>query len=196
MKTSLLRNTLLILCAFGLSITTAAAEVIHSTYIGPIGGNWSDPANWSPAIVPNNTGHQEFVVSLASEIPGVTLDIDVRLKKLKLTGDNLPTVTAIDHSLRSGATSLSVDFPHEQYGGGYFTAVALTRNVVADFGNLADFSRTTFKTGLMSADASAAAPGITSKIQFNGADIRATNGYIGIFGAGSRIVDQHGRDTR
>jgi hypothetical protein len=192
MKTKL--HAFLFLGFIAASLSTGLANTIKSTYIGPVGGNWSDPANWSPPIVPKNDGNQKFVVFVESEYPGMNLDIDVRLNKFKLTGDG-STVNGINHSLQSCATSLGVDFPDEQFGGGYITPVALTRNVIADLGNLADFSDQTLKTGQMAPDASAAGPGITSTIQFNNADIRATNGYIGIFGADSRIVDQYGHDA-
>ena len=177
----------------------ARADLIKSTYIGPIGGNWSDPANWSPPIVPNNTPDTKFLVRVPAESPGVILDLDVHLNKLKLTQDFASTfvfgVSLTDFDLRSCATSLGVNFPDEQYGGGLLYLTALTRDTVADLGNLADFSGTTFNTGLMVADASAADPGVTATIRFNGADVYETSGYIGIYGARSRIVDENGRNA-
>jgi hypothetical protein len=47
----------------------------------------------------------------------------------------------------------------------------------------------------MVADASAADPGVTATIRFNGADVYETSGYIGIYGARSRIVDENGRNA-
>lgn len=184
----------LLLGLMAASLSPAFGSTIHSTYIGPVGGNWSDPANWSPPIVPRNSAETKFNVSVESEYPGMILDIDVHLKRFRLTGDG-STANAIDHNLFSPRTSLGVNFPDETLGGGYITPVALTTNVLADLGDLADFSEQTLKTGQIGADASAAAPGLTSTIRFNNADIRATNGYIGVFGAGSRIVDQHGHDA-
>jgi len=170
------------------------ADFIKSTYTGPIGGNWSDPANWSPPIVPNNTPDTKFLVRVPAEFPGVILDLDVHLQKLKLTQD-FSGVSPTDFDLRSCATSLGVDFGGEQFGGGVLYLTSLTRNSVADLGNLADFSGTTFNTGLMVADASAADPDVTATIRFNGADVYETSGYIGIYGARSRIVDENSRNA-
>ncbi|HEY2712129.1 MAG TPA: hypothetical protein VGI60_06405 [Chthoniobacterales bacterium] len=198
MKTNA-KSFLILFVLITAALISARADLIKSTYIGPIGGNWSDPANWSPPIVPNNTPDTKFLVRVPAESLGVILDLDVHLNKLKLTQDYASTfafgVSLTDFDLRSRATSLGVDFAGEQYGGGLLYLTALTRDTVADLGNLADFSGTTFNTGLMVADASAADPGVTATIRFNGADVYDTSGYIGIYGARSRIVDENGRNA-
>ena len=75
MKTNLLCKISSIICALMFaSFSSAQAATINSTYTGPIGGNWNDPANWSPNTVPNNNGTDTFNVSVDSEYPGVTLD--------------------------------------------------------------------------------------------------------------------------
>ena len=80
MKTNLLYKSFFIICALMFaSFSSAQAATINSTYAGPIGGNWNDPANWSPNTVPNNNGTDTFNVSVDSEYPGVTLDVDVNL---------------------------------------------------------------------------------------------------------------------
>ena len=99
------------LCAMIISaFTSAFAETINSSYVGPTEGNWSDPANWSPAIVPNNSATQKFDVSVGAEYPGLTLDIGVNIESLTLTED-FSAVSLVDHSLKSDATSLAVSFP-------------------------------------------------------------------------------------
>ena len=193
MKTNA-KSFLILFVLITVAFIPARADFINSTYTGPIGGNWSDPANWSPAIVPNNTSGRQFIVHVPAEYPGVIGDIDVSVKKLKLTQD-FSGFSPTDHNFRSYATSLGVDFPDEQYGGGVLYLTALTRTSVADLGNLADFSGTTFNTGLMAVDASAADAGVAATIRFNGADVYKTSGYIGIFGARSRLVDENGRNA-
>jgi hypothetical protein len=84
-RKNLAHQTSFIICALMFASFSSARATINSTYIGPIGGNWSDPANWSPAIVPDNNASQKFNVFVASEFPGVTLDLDVRLRSLTLT---------------------------------------------------------------------------------------------------------------
>src|SRR5437762_4770716 len=86
MKTNLLCKISSIICALMFaSFSSAQAATINSTYTGPIGGNWNDPANWSPNTVPNNNGTDTFNVSVDSEYPGVTLDVDVNLNSLTLS---------------------------------------------------------------------------------------------------------------
>jgi len=186
MKTNLVRKTSLILCVVIIgAFTSAFAEPINSTYVGPIGGNWGDPANWSPPIVPNNSGNQEFNVSIDGPGGPVTLDINAAINSLAFISSFL---TSTDHNLISGGTSAG-DW------GLYFSAE--TTSVLANLGNLVDFSGTTLNSGFYQADTSYSDPslGLTSTIQFNGADIRTTNGYTGLYGAGARIVDQNGHDA-
>jgi len=120
MKTNLLCKISSIICALMFaSFSSAQAATINSTYTGPIGGNWNDPANWSPNTVPNNNGTDTFNVSVDSEYPGVTLDVDVNLNSLTLsTTTDFSAILATDHSLTSAATSLAVNFADEQFGGG------------------------------------------------------------------------------
>jgi hypothetical protein len=114
MKTNA-KSFLILLALITAALIPTRADLIKSTYIGPIGGNWSDPVNWSPAIVPNNTPDTKFLVRVPAESPGVILDLDVHLKKLKLTQDYASTfdfgVLLTDFDLRACATSLGVDFP-------------------------------------------------------------------------------------
>lgn len=134
MNTNLVRKISFILCAIIIgAFNSAFAEPISSTYVGPIEGNWSDPANWSPAVVPNNSATQKFDVSVGSEYPGVTLDIHVNVESLTLTED-FSAVSLIDHSLKSDATSLAVNFPDAGQRGGFLRLTALQNNVLADLG--------------------------------------------------------------
>ena len=195
MKTNLLRKTSFTLCVVIIgAFTSAFAEPINSTYVGPIGGNWGDPANWSPPIVPNNSNNQEFNVSIGGPGGQVTLDINAAINSLAFTNPgeyDSSFLSSTDHNLISGATSVG-DFGD---WGLYFSAE--TTSVLANLGNLADFSGTTLNSGIYQVDTSYSDPtlGLTSTIQFNGADIRTTNGNTGLFGAGARIVDQNGHDA-
>ena len=178
------------------SFSSAQAATINSTYTGPIGGNWNDPANWSPNTVPNNNGTDTFNVSVDSEYPGVTLDVDVNLNSLTLsTTTDFSAILATDHSLTSAATSLAVNFADEQFGGGVVVFEARHSNVIANLGNLADFSGTTLNSGNYIVISDHADPGMTATIQFNGADIRTSNGDMQLGGPGARIVDENGNDA-
>ena len=147
MKTSLIHKSFFIICALMCaSFSLARAQETSSTYIGPVGGNWSDPNNWSPSIVPNNSGSQTFDVTVGSDYPGVTLDLNVAVNSLTMVND-FSGITLVDHSLSSTASSIGVNFPNEQLGGGVIYAFAQHGSVVANLGNLADLSGTTLNTG-------------------------------------------------
>jgi hypothetical protein len=199
MKTNLLHKSCFIICAVVFaSFGSARAQVINSTWIGQTGDNWSDASKWNPAIVPNNNGSQTFNVTagVGSEYPGITLDIDVTLTSLALT-DEASGITSTDRNFSSASTSMAVNFPDEQFGGGFFELDAFHRSVIANLGNLADFSGTTLNGGnyFAIAEFPHADPGITSTIQFNGADVRTNNGDVQIFGIGSRFLDENGNDA-
>lgn len=110
MKINLLRNTSVFICAVTLaSFSAARAETINSTPTGPINGNWSDPANWSPPIVPDNTNDRKFNVSIAGPDGQVTLDINAAIQSLAFTdaGDLFSSfLNSADHDLFSGATNV------------------------------------------------------------------------------------------
>jgi hypothetical protein len=197
MKTNLLHKSCFIICALMLaSFSVTRAQETSSTYIGPVGGNWSDPNNWSPAIVPNNSGSQTFDVTVGSEYPGVILDLDVALNSLTMVND-FSVIQSTDHSLTSASSSIAVNFADELQGGGFVVFNAVHTSIVGNLGNLADFSGTTLNSGnyVAGAEFPYADPGITSTIQFNGADVHTNNGDIQLAGVGSRFVDENGNDA-
>lgn len=57
-------------------------------WAGPVSGGWSQPANWTPATVPNNSGAGTFdvVIDRAGSPYTVTLDIDATINSMTLTG--------------------------------------------------------------------------------------------------------------
>jgi hypothetical protein len=198
MKTNLLHKSFFIICALMLaSFNLARAQVIDSTWIGQSGDNWNDASKWNPAIVPNNSGSQTFNVSIGTgaDFTGINLDIDVTVSSLALTTDDFPTVFSTDHNLTSAATSVAVNFPNEQFGGGVLYFEAQHRNVLANLGALADFSGTTLNGGNYLIVSDHADPGMTSTIQFNGADIRTSDADMQLGGPGARIVDENGNDA-
>ena len=73
------------------SFSSAQATTINSIYTGPTDGNWGDPANWSPAIVPNNGGGNTFAATIANVF--LTLDLDVTVDRLTFNpGDGNPII--------------------------------------------------------------------------------------------------------
>lgn len=188
MKTSLFRNTLLILCL--LAIPMARAATVKSTYIGPIEGNWSDSTNWSQSVVPNNSGSEAFAVRIAKVF--LTLDLDVAVNRITfapgdsvLDGGKAPFLICVDHNFSSLQTKVGT--------GGLPFFFADTKDVTGDLGDLADFSGTTLNSGY--AYVVAASAGRTATLKFNGANIVESNTGIELLGAGARVVDENGNDA-
>jgi hypothetical protein len=187
MKTFLFRNTLLFLCL--LVVPTTRAATIKSTYVGPSDGNWGDPANWSPAVVPNNDGNT-FAVRFANVF--LTLDLDVAVNRITFArgdsifdGGDAPVLFCVDHDFSSLLTKVGP--------GGFPYFFADTKDVTADLGDLADFSGTTLKSGY--AYGVAASAGRAATLKFNGANIVKSNAGLELIGAGTYIVDENGRDA-
>ena len=79
MKTNA-KSFLILFVLITVAFIPARADFIKSTYTGPTEGNWGDPANWSPAIVPNNGGGNTFAASVANVF--LTLDLDVAVNRI------------------------------------------------------------------------------------------------------------------
>src|ERR1700686_1142882 len=193
MKTYLLHKSFFIICAMMFaSFISARAQTTNSTWAGQTGDNWSDASKWNPAVVPNNSGSQTFnVTDNMSDYPGINLDINVTITSLTLAGDGA-TVMMLDHNFSSASTDLSTAFAAEEFGGGVILALAQSSNVFVSLGNLANFSGTTITSGNLVIPAN---PGLTSTVQFNGADIRTNGCDIQLAGPGSRLIDQNGNDA-
>ena len=170
-------NTLLLqkisLCAaLAITLQTAHAKT-HTNYIGPDNGLYSDPANWSNGVPINNTfdaiNNTDFIIRL---------DIDPTIKSLTL-GADFGRLFGTDHNFTvTGNTDM-----------GAFNRIDVVAqslfNVKFDLGNLKNFSGKTLNSGGYFVTA---APGTTSKLQFNRANIVTNNASIGIIGAGAAIV--------
>ncbi len=171
-------------------MTPALAGTIKSTYIGPIEGNWGDPANWSPPVVPNNVGSDKFTVRIANVF--LTLDLDVAVNRITfargdsvLFGGKAPLLLCIDHDFASLNTKVGP--------GGIPYFFADTKDVTGDLGNLADFSGTTLNSGY--AYVVAASAGRTATLKFNGADIVENNAGLQLAGGGARLLDENDNDA-
>jgi hypothetical protein len=193
MKTNLLCKISSIICTLMFaSFSSVQAATINSTYTGPTDGNWGDPANWSPAIVPNNGGGNTFAATIANVF--LTLDLDVTVDRLTfnpgdgnpiIVGGTAPLLDSLDHNFTSAHTSVG--------DGGIVLAFAVAEDVTVDLGELADFSGTTLHTGY--AYIAAAEPGRTATLKFENANIFSSAGGIELIGGGANITDEQGRDA-
>jgi hypothetical protein len=193
MKTNLLCKISSIICALMFaSFSSAQAATINSTYTGPTDGNWGDPANWSPAIVPNNGGGNTFAVTIANVF--LTLDLDVAVNRLTFEpGDGVPIILGgtapflycLDYNFTSAHTSIG--------NGGILQASAVVKDVTVDLGELADFSGTTLNTGYDYAVT--AEPGRAATMKFNGANIVTNTAGIVLGGVNTSLTDENGADA-
>jgi hypothetical protein len=185
MKTSLFLKSTFTICAVAIaSISFVHGQTTTSTYIGANDGNWNNAANWSPMIVPNNSGTATFDVTIDNKT--VHLDIDAIITSLSTPGD-APFLLSTDHSLKIGATD------EVAFGDIEFTADQ--KDVKCDLGNFKAFSNHRLDESAFFIDAIAAA-GRTARIQFRGADVVSNNGGAGFQGPGNaRITDENGLDA-
>lgn len=184
-------QSFLLTCALiTVAFIPARADFIASTYTGPIEGNWGDPANWSPPVVPNNSESDRFAVRIANVF--LTLDLDVAVNRITFArgdsvifGGKAPLLLCIDHNFSSLNTKVGT--------GGIVFFFADTKDVAGDLGNLADFSGTTLNSGY--AYVVGASAGRTATLKFNGANIVQNNAGLELGGAEARIVDENGNDA-
>jgi hypothetical protein len=186
-------QTFLVVSALLALTSTCFAETIKSTYVGPSDGNWGDPANWSPAIVPNNGGGNTFAATIANVF--LTVDLDVSVNRLTfnpgdgnniLFGGTAPLLFFLDHDFSSAHTKIGY--------GGIVYADAESKDVTVDLGELADFSGTTLGTGntyyVVTAE-----PGRSATMKFDGANIVTSTALIELIGANARLTDENGADA-
>lgn len=72
------KKLLVLAVVFGFCVCNAGAEQISSTWVGD-NGLWSEPTNWSPAIVPDNDANT-FAVTIDSNSIGVD-EVNIGLQK-------------------------------------------------------------------------------------------------------------------
>ncbi len=192
MKTNA-KSFLILFFLITVALVPTRADFIKSTYIGPSDGNWGDPANWSPAIVPNNGGGHSFAATIANVF--LTLDLDVTVNRLTfkpgdgnpiILGGTAPLLFCLDHDFTSAHTKVGY--------GGIVYADAESKDVTVDLGELADFSGTTLGTGntyyVVTAE-----PGRTATMKFDGANIATNTALVELIGANARLTDENGADA-
>ncbi|HSH37242.1 MAG TPA: hypothetical protein VK993_00535 [Chthoniobacterales bacterium] len=173
------------------SATIDAQTVINSTFTAAVSTNYSDPNNWSPREVPNNTPTRNYNVS----VPGrVRVDMNVRISNLNANGIVIPggaSVTVVESAtvgtlptpdpsgfIQSGLTLLQ---------GGLFAVEGTLTNF--------DASTRTLKGGTFYLSGVPQAGGGVSTLRFSGADIVHNASSIDLVGSAVQIVDENGLDA-
>jgi hypothetical protein len=160
--------------AFGASPQT----VVNSTFLG---GNhsYNNPANWSPAEVPNNTADKSYNVAVPSSI---TLDTDATVTNLTISG---PVFFSQGHSYTVTGTTTVGASSLLQESFGTFTINGSLSNFDAATRTLSGGS-----FSILSADGGAAA-----SLRFPGADIVTNGASISLAGPTATMTDSVGRDA-
>jgi hypothetical protein len=179
---------------------TSFSATVNSTFIGvpPNDTSYSDPHNWSPAVVPNNSSSTNYNVTISSKY--VVVDRDATVSNLSLSGTtNLSiagrtltvTGTTID-SILPQPPDASVGFLSGIYVFSTSKAIILPpHEATFNAGHLSSFFNGTL-AGIYSIFGS---QGKTATLQFVGADIIRNAGSLTLGGGLARVVDENGTDA-
>jgi hypothetical protein len=174
----------------------ARAAVVQATFIGSPGTppfflfdtSYSNPANWSPAIVPNNGGGDSYDIYIPDGIPRLApqLIVDTDATVSNLFGPATPhtsfSVNVIDHqfTVTDLCTSPSI---HVSASAG---------DAALSLGQFSwSVGPTLIDGGNLALDA---AQGYSATLRIKGANIVTNAGDISISGVGAHIIDENGND--
>ena len=189
------RSTLLALAALMGGQLAHAQTVINSTFLDRYPDanydRYSNPNNWMPAEVPNNTAAKQFNVTIGDLFfSGVTFDVDATISNLALASQRPEyfsilgktfTVTGTT-SIESRETTIEVWSNPDAPGPAKF-----------DAGTLSTFSDHTLTGVYHIGSQYSTAP---TTLQFAGADIwTLADAYLSLTGPLATVVDQFGNDA-
>ena len=169
------------------SSVAAQGVVVNSIFNGEVSEDYSDPNNWSPPEVPNNTATRSYNVT----VPGrVHVDMNVRISNLNANGIVIPggaSVIVIE-SATIGTLPTPDPSGYVQSGltllqGGLFTVEGTLTNF--------DASTRTLKGGAFYVSGVAQSGGV-SVLRFRGADIVHNASSLELVGSMAQIVDENG----
>lgn len=166
----------------------AAQTVVNSTWVDRVPQPnllvYSDPSNWSPAVVPNNTATTHYNVTIGARFI-IGVDVDATISNLNLEG-SVPGVNVTGRNFTViGETTSALPTA--------IIRVGSTSNAAARF-NAGWLS--TFSNGTLSGHYSVDSSGYPATLQFNGANISTlANGDVILQGPLARIEDEGGNDA-
>jgi hypothetical protein len=163
---------------YGTAFGASGQTVVNSTFLGG-DHHYNNPANWSPAEVPNNTADKSYNVAAPSSI---NLDTDATVTNLTISG---PVFGSQGHSYTVTGTTTVGASSLLQVNFGAFTISGSLSNFDAATRTLTGGSFSIF-----SADGGAAAG-----LRFPGADIVTNGASISLTGPTATMTDSLGRDA-
>src|SRR5206468_3311530 len=151
------------------AVSAPAATVVDSTWVGSVldGGTgvYSNPENWSPAQVPNNTPTTSYNVTTAS---GFGFDTNATISNLTVTGGDLSSNTWPSDNGYSLTVLGSTTLPANCY-----VLLTVSPSSPVDVGGgpitFSLGSLSTFANGVLNGAYTLGGP---ATLQFNGADVR------------------------
>lgn len=158
--------------------SATAQTVVNSTFLGESSGLYSDPNEWEPAEVPNNTAIRHYNVTVPFP-RSLSVDIDATISNLILHGHPFVDGTTLTVT---GTTTPSIE-----EGSGITVGASGTFNA----GTLATFSANTLRGryGVFGTESPAT-------LQFRGANIVTLGeGQLTLYGPLARVVDEFGNDA-
>ena len=175
-----LRPLLALTVCASLSSAASAQTVVDSIFTGQVSRSYSEPNNWSPPEIPNNTAEKSYNVTIRDS---VDLDVDATIANLTLGG----YFSAENQSLAVlGSTN----------AGARTIAITSTAPAGASFaaGKLSSFS-----AGVLTGDYEVRSYGPSAgwaTLQFDGGDVkRLSNSTLRLSGTLTRIVDESGNNA-
>jgi len=185
-----LRYLVPILVALLFGEFAAAQTVVNSTFLDHSSSpnhntNYSDPNNWSPAEVPNNTEAKQYNVNIAIDST-VSVDIDAAISNLTFGPAESTGLGVFNRTFSVTGTTSVLSDSNAIY-------VWSNLNAPAKFsaGTLTNFSSNTLR-GFYSLVSNGAA----ATLQFAGADVRSFRvGTLILQGPLAAIVDESGNDA-
>ncbi len=176
----------LVLGVFALAASTSAiAETVESTFIlRPENPLYSNPANWLPPQVPNNSGETNYNITVRDT--SFTGDIDATVSNFVFAGGSSIQVEAnltVTGTTLNIATTRSIPI--------LVNSATLARDATFDAGSLS-----TFSNGILTGKYWIGADENTlSALKFNGANVvKLQNAELSLLGSGAHILDEQGHD--
>jgi hypothetical protein len=197
MRKSIRFKTQILLLRAGLPLlalgTAGANTVVHSTFVGGF-GFYSDPKNWSPQQVPNNTASTAYTVTAtSSDFLGIEFDLDATISSLDFS--RMGNSSLIDHSLTVTGSSVFESGP-KITGAPNFNILSVKTAAVASLGNLTNFSGGTLSHVSLGVGDNSSNGIHPATIRFNGAHIVALqDADVSFFGPASHLTDENGNDA-
>ena len=181
-----LRTLLALTVCASFSSAASAQTVVDSIFTGQVSRSYSDPNNWSPPDVPNNSNARYYNVTVSARV-----DVDMHARISNLTANGIVISNGASLVVSETATISSSPPPEGSY---FAPGVTLEGGIFVVEGTLTNFdaSTRTLRGGAFRLAAPPEAGGGASILRFRGADIVHNASSIQLSGPLVQILDENG----